>query len=274
MNEIQIIVPAPPDETKLFDHGLVALTEAISQLPGAKVAHGFLGGEFGYGAKFENEIFWMVPDYQDTECTCGHRAEADAWHEAHQHAEDCYQSVVARRMKEYDETSGFRVLDEEMYGKNPGIGDFLFGGCDAEHAEIEISPGFVARTTIWKPRHDEKSERHQKAREKRDAFEKRFCAKLCKERGLKKEGVGWRWYCTCYHAAALKEWFDAHDHARMCPVVWPNFWHKPSGLEVWWYKWIGRDMKVTMPDGLDLQKVFAECLASLPKKGDDAAKSV
>jgi hypothetical protein len=46
----------------------------------------------------------------------------------------------------------------------------------------------------------------------------------------------------------------------------PNFWHKASGLRVWWYKWIGRDMETTMRDGLDINAVFAECLASLPKR--------
>lgn len=44
----------------------------------------------------------------------------------------------------------------------------------------------------------------------------------------------------------------------------PNFWHKPSGLRVIWYKWIGRDNAVHLPEGVDLDRVFAECLASLP----------
>ena len=43
----------------------------------------------------------------------------------------------------------------------------------------------------------------------------------------------------------------------------PNFWHKPSGLRVWWHKWIGRSMEVVGADGLDLENVFAECVASL-----------
>jgi len=27
----------------------------------------------------------------------------------------------------------------------------------------------------------------------------------------------------------------------------PNFWHKPTGFKVWWYKYIGRDMETNMP---------------------------
>ena len=33
-----------------------------------------------------------------------------------------------------------------------------------------------------------------------------------------------------------------------CPwcgeLDFPNFWHFSSGLKIWWYKWIGRDMRV------------------------------
>ena len=41
----------------------------------------------------------------------------------------------------------------------------------------------------------------------------------------------------------------------------PNFWHKPSGLKVWWYKYIGRGMETVGEANLDA--VLAECLASL-----------
>jgi hypothetical protein len=48
----------------------------------------------------------------------------------------------------------------------------------------------------------------------------------------------------------------------------PNFWHKPSGARVIWYKWIGRDNSVHMPDGVDFDAVIAECVASLPHNKD------
>lgn len=42
----------------------------------------------------------------------------------------------------------------------------------------------------------------------------------------------------------------------------PNFWHKPSGLRVWWYKYIGRGMEThALPD--DLAPILAECLADI-----------
>lgn len=43
----------------------------------------------------------------------------------------------------------------------------------------------------------------------------------------------------------------------------PNFWHKPSGLRVWWYKYIGRGMEVY--GDADLAIIGAECLADVAR---------
>jgi hypothetical protein len=43
----------------------------------------------------------------------------------------------------------------------------------------------------------------------------------------------------------------------------PNFWHKPSGVRVIWYKWIGRDNAVHVPDGVRFADVLADCLTSI-----------
>jgi hypothetical protein len=43
----------------------------------------------------------------------------------------------------------------------------------------------------------------------------------------------------------------------------PNFWHKPSGLRIWWYKWIGRSMVVHNPQGVGVRDVWESCLKSL-----------
>lgn len=49
------------DETKQLDFGLITLTEAISLLANEAVSHGLLGGKFGYGANYENDVFMMHP---------------------------------------------------------------------------------------------------------------------------------------------------------------------------------------------------------------------
>lgn len=48
----------------------------------------------------------------------------------------------------------------------------------------------------------------------------------------------------------------------------PNFWHKPSGLKVWWYKYIGRDMETNRPfTDEELIRIQNECIESLKRKG-------
>lgn len=41
----------------------------------------------------------------------------------------------------------------------------------------------------------------------------------------------------------------------------PNFWYKPTGFRVWWYKWIGRDNE-TFGNAPDIEVVIAECVTS------------
>lgn len=41
----------------------------------------------------------------------------------------------------------------------------------------------------------------------------------------------------------------------------PNFWHKPTGLKVWWYKYIGRGMEVEVGAAADVAPILAACLA-------------
>lgn len=41
----------------------------------------------------------------------------------------------------------------------------------------------------------------------------------------------------------------------------PNFWHKPTGLRIWWYKYIGRSMEIVAPSDLDDPVAVLEPLA-------------
>lgn len=53
----------------------------------------------------------------------------------------------------------------------------------------------------------------------------------------------------------------------------PHFWHKPSGLQVRWYKWIGRDMEVSN-ENLTLEQwaaIFDECVKSIPQEARNKA---
>ena len=49
----------------------------------------------------------------------------------------------------------------------------------------------------------------------------------------------------------------------------PNFWHKPSGLKIWWYKWIGRSMEFNRQVERDeWESIFRECLDSVIEAAD------
>lgn len=45
----------------------------------------------------------------------------------------------------------------------------------------------------------------------------------------------------------------------------PNFWHKKSGLKIWWYKWIGRSMEMVSLEGnlIEWDKILKSCIDSL-----------
>lgn len=61
-------------------------------------------------------------------------------------------------------------------------------------------------------------------------------------------------------------WAETHDHLNTCPLVTPNFKHFKSGLEVTWYKYIGRSMEtneaVTSAEWIDILK---DCMGSVSK---------
>lgn len=151
---LTIFTPPVADETEVLDFSLVALTEAISQVDADALSHGCLGGEFGYGARCENDVFMMHPY-----CWCEHV--------------DCLWCTV--------------WLSNETE-------------CTEEQAE-----------------------EHRRKQ--------------------------------------VAEVFAVYGYGGFEQA--PNFWHKPSGLQVCWYKWIGRDMQVRNPRCVNIADVFRECLASV-----------
>lgn len=76
--------------------------------------------------------------------------------------------------------------------------------------------------------------------------------------------------CDCpdpcsYHGA------DVHQDVGFVPERGaPNFWHKPSGLKVWWYKYIGRGMEI-VGDG-DLALISADCARDIAQGTSGSAQ--
>jgi len=56
-------------------------------------------------------------------------------------------------------------------------------------------------------------------------------------------------------------------HCNWCSGKSPNFRHKQSGLEIKWYKWIGRSMEMNRLSisGKEWSCIVRQCFASLPK---------
>jgi hypothetical protein len=59
------------------------------------------------------------------------------------------------------------------------------------------------------------------------------------------------------------EWAAAYPGA-------PNFWHKASGLQARWYKWIGRGMETNVAADHDVAAIMRECMESLAPIADGA----
>lgn len=86
---------------------------------------------------------------------------------------------------------------------------------------------------------------------------------LCKEHGLPYPD-GCAVHCTCTYEARWAAFLAEHSgHLATCSLELPNFRHKPTGFEVRWYKWIGRDNEYS--DEGNWPAIFAECLADVGK---------
>ncbi len=72
--------------------------------------------------------------------------------------------------------------------------------------------------------------------------------------GINFENEVFMMHCYC--------WCEKED-CPWCSGARPNFLHKKSNLEVSWYKWIGRDMEISNPNKISIEKVFKECISSL-----------
>ena len=83
---------------------LYDLSEMLGGRDPDNQAHGLLGGEWGYGQEFENDVFEMHPYYWG-DCTCGFDEADSQWDEEHSHAPECYQTELHKREEAYGEPS-------------------------------------------------------------------------------------------------------------------------------------------------------------------------
>lgn len=235
------------DAPDFIAEGLYRLSETLGRRKPEAQSHGLLGGEWGYGQDFANDTFEMFPYWWD-DCDCGFEERETAWLAANPHAADCYQTQLAALRAIRDYTS-------------PRRGDpiaALFG-----QPGVNVGGGMVVRTFISRGETAEESAVREAARAEYDRAQE----SLCKSMGLTHHD-GCECHCPCSHDADYQAWREANDHNPRCSDVRPNFYHKPSGLAVHWYKYIGRGMSANREiNAAAWEAVMAECLASLESEG-------
>lgn len=151
-------------------------------------------------------------------------------------------------------SEAMRALVSEICARTDTEGGFGLGGENGYSVDYETSV-FVMRRFYWGDCDcgaEERSEAWHAANPHAD------------ERGLKPSR--YEWLCTC----GVDERAQAADdlgHLPTCSLELPNFEFKPTGFKAEWYKWIGRDNKVSgdMPPP---QEMLNACIASLPPRKD------
>lgn len=79
---------------------LIDLSKALSNLVPYNQAHGVLGGEFGYGNDFANDVFEMFPYYWG-DCECSFGELEYQWCQENDHELHCYQVELKQRFEDH-----------------------------------------------------------------------------------------------------------------------------------------------------------------------------
>lgn len=86
--------------------------------------------------------------------------------------------------------------------------------------------------------------------------------KWCKRLGLS-TGIGMAIHCTCDYKERRNKFLSEHDHDEWCPIVLPNFYHKPTGFSMQWYKRPLRNSYMNMDLTKDQFKdIIKDCIKS------------
>lgn len=212
MTQADVRIVLPKVRRDRLCKGLTEITAAVSVVDPGRLAHGALGGEFGYGAVWDDDVFMMRPYCWCGGSDCPWCGGCSCPPEATRHFLDGREVGGA----EWDEFFRVEAYEKPSGGRIRSFGDWL--GADVD-GRLQRALDRAAEAA---------NARHAVRREP-----------------------------TCPHCLGT-----AHADAGALPGrSAPNFWHKPSGFRVWWYKWIGRSMET---DGAcDWAAVQAECLASI-----------
>lgn len=196
-NDTTLILPERSEDA--ISEGLRLLTKILDEKKLSDAGGFGLGGEFGYGTNFENDIF-LIHRF----CWC--ERDNCPWCAGCECPESSFHYFV-----DENEVSFFAWMD--YYDKRVPKTENL----DWENISTEVN--------------SHRFERHDPV------------CDFCLGKGI-----------SAQYGGASKDKMGA-----------PNFWHKSSGLRVWWYKWIGRDMKCESLGGdwIQWNNILKTCIDSV-----------
>ena len=219
MSDLLLIFPEVSED--LVSNMMVAITKKIDESGSEIAVQGFLGGEYGYGAHYKNDVFEMRPFYWG-DCTCDYDTLRSEWEDSNSHDDECYQTL-------------FHKMHYVNYG---GDGGWNF----------DVKPG-----------HEKDKETFDDICDCIDTLYKKF--------GIANGTPGSHVHCTCMYDINYANFIKTIGHADECEMDKPNFKHYASGIEVEWYKYIGRSMEYDQ--GVPVERwveVFKECIESIGEK--------
>lgn len=174
----------------------------------------------------------------------------------------------------YDLCDLTELLDSKGHEAQHGVLGGEWGyGAEYTSTVFEMHPfwwgdctcGFEQLECEWLDAHPHADDCYQSELERRDYQSPEV---LAKEWGIPR--LGCFCHCTCGQEQEYVAWHRENAHDPACPEVRPNFRHFESGLEVRWYKYIGRDMELSFtPDREEWNRIIGECFSDVESRPCD-----
>ena len=195
------------------------------------------------GLEYENATFETHMYYWGT-CVCGYDERKAKWSERNKHRENCYQTALdllrGAWLNAHPEPEGTAL-------------SMRVEQIDIDSAMISLDP--VGASDKWREWYSEK-----------EKFMDSLYDTLCAEFKLDRK-YGCAAHCTCDYDERWAKFLETNDHKPNCPIVRPNFLHKPSGLVIMWYKYFLRDAYSNKKLSRRMfKKVIDDCIASVTEE--------
>lgn len=111
---MRVEIVTPPVASSYIDTDLVRLTECLIVKGGQEWHGGLLGGEYGYGCEYKNDVFEMHPYNYDPTCTCGFDEAEEAWWNQHHHEKGCFHVLYEKEEARFLASNPYDEMHKHM----------------------------------------------------------------------------------------------------------------------------------------------------------------